>query len=206
MKTSRVRSSKRRPYKKVYYIVTEGKTTEPSYFNTEPSYFKIVGSYMPEEAQIAISCQAADRSSIDSILQKAKSLASSKSQEKDEVWVTVDQDSDSHLAHQFAQLQNWERKSPKSHIAVSAPRFEYWLLCHFEDSPTKSNAMHDAYLAQYLPGYDRKKDLDRHRGRITLPSIRHAIEVASRYPLSSYDSTKPGSDVWKLVHNLITDQ
>lgn len=199
MKTSRVRSSERRSYKKVYYIVTEGKITEPSYFS-------ILRDYIPDEAQIAISCHPADHSSINSILKKAKSLAFSKSQKKDELWVVVDQDSDSHSAHQFDQLLNWGNKLSTRHIAVSAPRFEYWLLCHFESSPTKINAMRDAYLAHFLPGYDSKKNLDRHRGKFTLQNIQHAIKVASLNPLSSYNSSAPGSDVWKLVQNLINNQ
>ena len=198
MKTSRIRSSKRRSYKKVYYIVTEGKTTEPS-------YFKIVDGYMPDDG-IAISCHPADKSSIPSILEKAKSLSAQKSQEKDEVWVVADQDLDSHLAHQFAKLMDWGNLSPKHHIAISAPRFEYWLLCHFENAPTKSNAMHDVYVAQYLPGYDRKKDLDRHKGKITIQSIQHAIKVASKSPLSSFNSTCPGSDVWRLVQAILAAQ
>lgn len=197
MKTSRTRSSSRRSYKKVYYIVTEGKTTEPS-------YFKIVAGYIANDA-IAISCQPADKSSIPSILEKAKSLASQKSQDKDEVWVVTDQDLESHLAHQFTKLMEWGDSTPNHHIAISAPRFEYWLLCHFEESPTKSNALHDGYVAQYLPGYDRKKDLDRHKGKITVQSIQHAIKVASRLPLSSYDSPTPGSDVWKLVQAILSD-
>lgn len=130
MKTSRIRSSKRRSYKKVYYIVTEGKTTEPS-------YFKIVAGYISDD-RVAISCHPADKSSIPSILEKAKSIASQKSQNKDEVWVVSDQDMDSHLAHQFTKLMEWGASSPNYHIAISAPRFEYWLLCHFEESPLKA--------------------------------------------------------------------
>lgn len=120
--------------------------------------------------------------------------------------MVADQDLDSHLAHQFAKLMDWGNLSPKHHIAISAPRFEYWLLCHFENAPTKSNAMHDVYVAQYLPGYDRKKDLDRHKGKITIQSIQHAIKVASKSPLSSFDSTCPGSDVWRLVQAILAGQ
>lgn len=198
MKTSRIRSSKRRSYKKVYYIVTEGKTTEPS-------YFKIVDGYIANDG-IAISCHPADKSSIPSILEKAKSLAAQKSQEKDEVWVVTDQDLDSHLTHQFTKLMEWGDSSSNHHVVISVPRFEFWLLCHFESSPTKNNALHDSYVAQYLPGYDRKKDLARHRSKITEQSIRHAIKVASRFPLSSYDSPTPGSDVWKLVQAILSGQ
>lgn len=199
MVTSRIRSTKRRSYKKVYYIVTEGKTTEPS-------YFRIVGSYMPDDAWIAVSCRPADKSSIPSIMEKARSTALQNIHEKDEVWVVVDQDLASHPVHQFAKLMEWENQSPKYHVAISAPRFEYWLLCHFEDSPSRSNSMHDAYVAQYLPGYDRRKDLDRHGSRITVQSIRHAIKVASRFPQCTYDSSSPGSDVWRLARAILEGQ
>lgn len=163
-------------------------------------------AYIPDDAQIAVVCQSASKSSIPSILEKAKSLAAQKSHEKDEVWTVLDQDSDSHFAHQFEKLKDWEKLSPKHHIAVSIPRFEYWLLCHFESSPSKSNAMHDVYVAKYLPGYDRKKDLERHKGKITVQSIQHAIRVASRIPLNSYHSSTPGSDVWKLVQSLLAGE
>ena len=71
---------------------------------------------------------------------------------------------------------------------------------------TKSNAKHNVYVAQYLPGYDRKKELDRHKGKITIQSIQHAIKVASKSPLSSFDSTCPGSDVWRLVQAILAGQ
>ena len=108
--------------------------------------------------------------------------------------------------YSYQSFSHWGNLSPKHHIAISAPRFEYWLLCHFENAPTKSNAMHDVYVAQYLPGYDRKKDLDRHKGKITIQSIQHAIKVASKTPLSSFDSTYPGSDVWRLVQAILAGQ
>ncbi len=196
MKTSRKRSSRRRSYKKVYYIVTEGKTTEPS-------YFRIVGSYIPHDEMVAIFCQAADASSISSILKKVKALAEHAPHERDEIWAVIDQDPGSHLPEQFAKLKGWENLSRRHHVAVSVPRFEYWLLCHFEDSPDRNDSMHDDYVARYLPGYNRKKDLTRHRSKITVQCIRHAIDVASRSPLDSYDSPYPGSDVWKLVKDLV---
>ena len=94
----------------------------------------------------------------------------------------------------------------KHHIAISVPRFEYWLLCHFEDSPSRSHSLHDTYVAQYLPGYDRRKYLDRNRSRITLQSIRHAIRVASRSPQCTYDSSCPCSNVWKLVQAILGEE
>ena len=199
MVTSKIRSSKRRSYKKVYYIVTEGKTTEPA-------YFEIVSGYIPRDAWIAISCRSADKSSIPSILDKARSVASQNMHEKDEIWIVADQDLGSHFPHQFSRLKEWESQAQKHHIAISVPRFEYWLLCHFEDSPSRSHSLHDAYVAQYLPGYDRRKDLDRNRSRITLQSILHAIRVASRSPQCTYDSSCPCSNVWKLVQAILGEE
>ena len=199
MVTSRIRSSKRHSYKKVYYIVTEGKTTEPS-------YFRIVRKYIPHDAWVAISCKPADKSSIASITDKARSIAAQNTHERDEIWVVADQDPESHLHHQFSKLMKWINQSQKHHIAISVPRFEFWLLCHFEDSPSMDHARSDTYVAHYLPDYDRRKDLVRHSGKITIQNIRHAIRVACRLPECTYNSSFPGSDVWKLVQALLTGE
>ena len=196
MKTSRKRSIRQRRYKAVYHIVTEGKITEPS-------YFKLIANYIPETAHYTISCIPADTASIPSILEKAKSVCSSQLYEQDELWVVLDQDKESHLRHQFEKLEAWIQQSPKRHLAVSAPRFEYWLLCHFEPFPKKEDSRHDSSVAKYLPGYDREKNLSRHGTKITLQTIQHAIKTASRMPLEMFDSDRPGSDVWKLVEKIV---
>lgn len=199
MKTSSKRSVKQRRYKAVFHIVTEGKITEPS-------YFKLIANYIPERAHYAISCLPADTASIPSILEKAKSVYSKQLYEQDELWVVLDQDKESHLRHQFEKLVTWIKKSPRGHLAISAPRFEYWLLCHFEDAPKKENSKHDSYVAKYLPGYDREKNLSRHGTKITTQAIQHAIEIASRTPLEGVDSERPGSNVWMLVEKLVPSQ
>ena len=199
MKTSRERSVRQRRYKAVYHIVTEGKITEPS-------YFKLIANYIPETAHYTVSCIPSDTASIPSILEKAKSVCSRQLYEQDELWLVLDQDKESHLRHQFEKLRAWIQKTPKARMAISVPRFEYWLLCHFENSPRKENSRHDSYVAKYLPGYDREKNLSRHGTKITLQAIQHAIKVASRTPLEEFDSECPGSNVWMLVEKLVPSQ
>ncbi|MGN0875619.1 MAG: RloB family protein [Akkermansia sp.] len=177
-------------------MVTEGE-------KTEESYFSIVKDYIPSEARIAISCTPSKGSAIKDILKTVKTVTARNTSSQDEVWVIVDRDAESHTIEQFKKLITWQKGSKRHFIAVSNPRFEYWLLCHFEDSPTKDGSMSDEYVARYLPGYNYRKTLDQHRSRITLQSIRHAIRTASLHPLASIDSATPGSDVWKLVQHLI---
>lgn len=196
MKTPTKRASGQRRYNKVYYIVTEGKKTEESYFD-------IVKNYIPDKAHISTSCTPSKGSAIKDILKTAKAVAEKNTNRQDEVWVIVDRDEESHTIEQFKKLITWQKESGRHHIAVSNPRFEYWLLCHFEDSPTKDSSMSDEYVARYLPGYNYRKTLDQHRSRITLQSIQHAIRTAARYPLTSVISDTLGSDVWRLVHLLI---
>ena len=196
MKTPTRRGSGQRRYNKVYYIVTEGE-------KTEESYFSIVKDYIPSEARIAISCTPSKGSAIKDILKTVKTVTARNTNSRDEVWVIIDRDAESHTIEQFKKLKTWQKESGRHHIAVSNPRFEYWLLCHFEDSPTKDSSMSDEYVARYLPGYNYRKTLDQHRSRITLQSIRHAIRTAARYPLTSVISDTLSSNVWRLVKLLI---
>ena len=58
-------------------------------------------------------------------------LKSKKLRKGDEAWIVVDKDNWSD--HDLAQLFKWALQSDSYGFALSNPKFEFWLLLHFED-------------------------------------------------------------------------
>ncbi len=123
----------------------------------------------------------------------------------DELWILVDCDAENHKPEAFQKLMKWEAEDARHHVAVSSPRFEYWLLLHFEDSPSLKNALSDSYLDQYLPGYSKSKDVSRH-GRVL---TRERVEVAVKRELSRHQRPNCehpeilGTEVAELVKRVL---
>lgn len=194
MKTRRSRRQATRKYNKVYYIIPEGRISEPAYFS-------IIRGLVPDGAGIALSCKSMRESSIPAVIRLAQKVSASNPHPNDEVWCVLDHDAESHTQAQFANLGKWEGKSPRHHVAISIPRFEYWLLAHFEDAPKARDALSDSYLATYLPGYDRTKELAAHRNLLTRERVLHAINVARA--AETHRNSSVGSGLWRLAAALL---
>ena len=50
--------------------------------------------------------------------------------EGDEAWIIVDVDTWDET--EFSQLLDWTKKDPRHHLAISNPKFELFLIMHFE--------------------------------------------------------------------------
>ena len=121
----------------------------------------------------------------------------------DQVWILVDRDPESHTEDDMQALMLWEQSSHCYHVAISNPRFEYWLLRHFEEAPTERNALDDFYVARYLPGYDTRKDVER-SARITYRAIEFAMRHAGNSPYPTCEQPNIiGSGMYLLVHELM---
>lgn len=73
----------------------------------------------------------------------------------DEAWIVVDVDT--WRDDEFAELLSWAASDPRHHLAVSNPKFELFLLMHFErgngcTTPQKV----DAALKRYWPRYGKR--------------------------------------------------
>lgn len=74
------------------------------------------------------------------------------------------------------QLHDWQSREDNYGFALSNPKFEYWLLLHFEDGKAVNSAKH-CYdrLGRHLPNY-KKNDISSHN--FTQEKIKTAIKHA----------------------------
>jgi hypothetical protein len=183
-----------RERRKVFVIATEGKETEPRYFNTfkgEP-FRKNVQTRPPKDGQ----------SSLNAIMRRLDTYAKEIGvYEDDELWLVADVD---HWSE--AMLDNLCRRCAAKgyHVAVSNPCFEFWLVLHQPHPPTPSTARACvAALDRQLGAYDKA----RYNPATLLQHVEHAIVHARRLDANTDESWPhaPGTHVYKLVERLIAD-
>ncbi len=111
-----------RRYRKMFVIATEGEKTEPSYF-----------AIFRDDLVIHVHCVKGDhKSSPKQVLHRMKQhLERNGITKTDEAWLVVDRDTWSE--EDLLQLHEWSQEASNRGFALSNPKFEYWLLLHFED-------------------------------------------------------------------------
>jgi len=144
------RTFRRRPpfrsYRKLFLIATEGARTEPIYF----------GMFDSLHATIHIKPLPAKKhdSSPPQVLKRAEEFVKEKGLgKKDEVWLVMDRDQ--WTAEQLDRVFFGCRASAFN-LAVTNPKFEYWLLLHFEDGTGVSGSRDCSQrLMRYLPNFEK---------------------------------------------------
>ena len=180
-----------RSYRKMYVLATEGTKTEPKYFNL----------FNEGEAIIHVKClKHGSGSDPEKILKVLKKYIKDKGLlVGDEAWVIVDRDK--WTEGQLNMLHNWSQSAGNYSLAVSNPKFEYWLLLHFEDgSGVNSSQECDERLLRAHPNY-KKNNIGI---RKLEPGISEAIRRAkqkdsppcAKWPLIT------GTTVYRLVEKL----
>ena len=181
----------RRRYRKLYIIATEGMKTEPQYF----SFFE------NHNSTIHVKClKQRSRNSPPQVLARMKKyLRKEALRSSDEAWLVVDKDqwNDS----QLAQLHEWSLEQENYGFALSNPKFEYWILLHFEDGAGIANSQQCSdRLKQYLPEYD--KGVDAHK--ITEKRIADAVyraKTRDNPPCADWPRTT-GTTVYRLIESI----
>jgi len=180
-----------RRYKRVFLISCEGSVTEPEYFD----FF---------QRHAIIKClRAKGKSAPQAVLERMnKEFDRTPFRKGDEAWLVVDKDdwNDS----QLAALHRWteEHSVVRRGLAVSNPRFELWLLLHFEEvaRPCPGHECTNR-LEKHLPGY--KKHLD----STTFPceSVGSAIDRARKLDQSAAKDwpRQTATTVYRLVEDLV---
>lgn len=178
-----------RRYKKLYLLATEGTETEPQYFsmfNDDQNIFKVK----------CLKCRHG--SAPPKILSELKKSLHELN-DGDEAWVVVDKDQ--WTEEQLQLLYDWSCEKEQYGFALSNPKFEYWLLLHFEDGHGVGNSKECTQrLKQHLPNYSK--------GKLELskinPGIADAIERAKRKdnPQCQKWPQITGTTVYRLVEKI----
>ena len=190
-----IRAPKERYYRRLFYVAFEGKVTEKEYFNRLQKFaISNNGLIKPIPPQENNSPAGTLQRLTDVI--RTKRLSSG-----DEIWCVIDKDR--WPQSQLDEVLLWARSSIGKivrGVALSNPKFELWLLAHFEElnlSNTSAGAVVKS-LKKYLPDYDKSLG----DWKPTKEEIVHAVERCKVFsenpPLNS-----AGSSVWELVQRII---
>ena len=186
----------RRKYRNSFFFVTEGETSEEA-------YLKIVWNRLGLREY----CNASyhhTKSSIPAMLATAAKVekdSTFKPKKGDELWIILDYDEQCHFPERYEELSAWEKGKPYRHVAISTPRFEYWLLMHVDERPSKDKCMSDDYMQGKIPHF---KKLPIGTTAITEPGILAAMERANAASIPSCDTPSvTGSGLGQLILRLI---
>jgi hypothetical protein len=118
----------------------------------------------------------------------------------DEAWLVVDKDS--WTEKQLLLLNHWALSQENYRLALSNPKFEFWLLLHFEDGDGVTNSRNcSEHLKRHMPDYDKGIDIS----KITHHRIISAIKRATKRdnPPCVDWPRNTGTTVYRLVENII---
>ncbi|MDP8246731.1 MAG: RloB family protein [Candidatus Tritonobacter lacicola] len=189
----RRRRGKRR-YRKMYIIATEGAKSEPQYFDL----------FNSKNATIHIKClknRGHGRDPVKVLKELKQYINDEGIRAGDEAWAVVDRDQ--WTDEQLNELHQWRQSAENYGLAVSNPKFEYWLLLHFEEGSgvTSSRACTDRLL-RYLPHYEKGHiEVDK-----LLLGIQSAITRAKQkdHPPCTDWPRNTGTTVYRLVEKLLS--
>ncbi|MFH1138539.1 MAG: RloB family protein [Pseudomonadota bacterium] len=181
-----------RRIRKLFVIAAEGAVTEPGYFDL----------FNNQRAVIQVNClKNRDKSSPLQVLTRMKRyLKEEDLKHPDEAWLVVDKDR--WTDEQLTQLLDWSKKAENYGFALSNPKFEYWLLLHFEDGAGVASSRECSNrLKKHLPGYDKRFEA----GKISIEMVEEAIRRARGRgnPSGATWPTTFGSTVYRLVESIL---
>ena len=179
-------------YRRLFVIATEGEKTEPRYF-----------ALFNDTSVIRVRClKCRGESSPAQVLKRMeRHLREEDLRNSDEAWLVVDRDT--WRAEELHELHAWSQRSANHGFALSNPKFEYWLLLHFEDgSGVGTSPECSRRLRRYLPGYD--KDVDPRKFPIENRSKAVQRAKARDQPPCKDWPRQPGqTTVYRLVARLL---
>jgi uncharacterized protein YpiB (UPF0302 family) len=191
MKSRFRRPEGQRRYKKMFIIVAEGTVTEQEYFQL-----------LDDESIVRVRClkNRKNLSPNEALLRVREHVRKESLEKTDEAWVVVDKDSwkEEHLD----ELHKWAQGRSNYGFALSNPKFEFWLLLHFEDAKgVGTSEQCSKKLAKHLPGYNKHVD----RQKFTHERIKAATDRAKKRdtPPCAGWPRNTGTTVYKLVEKIL---
>jgi hypothetical protein len=182
-----------RTYRKLFVIATEGT-------NTERQYFELFNHL---DAIIHVKCLPTKQSdSPTSLLKKMDlHLRTEELKSTDEAWLVIDRDH--WLEIHLDRLVEWSRTHTNRHLALSNPKFEYWLLLHFDEgNHVKSSSDVMIRLKRHLPAYDKSIE----PAWFTVERVKQAIVNAKKRdspPCADWPRNQGCTTVYRLVEQLL---
>lgn len=137
-----------RSYRKVCWISAEG--------SSEQDYFRMnVFKELPDVAvKFPRNIHPSRRNPSQVLARFRKSMAKG-FRPGDEAWLVVDVDTWDES--EFDEILAWEKSSPQFHLAISNPKFELFLVMHFERAGGCTTAsVVDERLKRYMPGFKKR--------------------------------------------------
>ena len=186
------RPSGKRRYRKMFVLATEGSKTESQYFAIFNDQNLVVhikflkGGYSSAPPQV--------------LARMRDHLEKEDLKNSDEAWLVVDKDQ--WTDDQLSQLHEWAQEADNYGFALSNPKFEFWLLLHFEDGNGVSNSQTcSKRLERYLPGYDKDISV----GKISGGMVAEAGNRAKKWdtPACRDWPRNTGTTVYRLVENIL---
>lgn len=182
-----------RRYRKLFIISVEGARTEPQYFSI----------FNRGQSVVKVAClKSANDSAPAKVLNRMKQYLREQSLRKsDEAWLVVDKDQWSD--EQLAELYDWSNQKGNYGFALSNPKFEYWLLLHFEDGVGVSSSRNCVdRLRRHLPDYEKYVDVT----KFSDDRIREAIvrgRIRDNPPCADWPRSMGITTVYRLVEKLV---
>lgn len=179
---------------KKFVIFSEGK-------NTEPEYFEALANGIPKTLidLIIVKAAGAPKTIGKKALERKKSIKKDRNsfEENDEVWVVFDRDEHDAVKETIDNLS-----SQDVGVAFSNPCFEVWLILHYTDFD-KSIGRHDVQkeLEAICEGYSRKngKKAD---FKALVSNVEAAEARAAKMNKRRENEGMPLQAPWTSVHNL----
>ena len=178
--------------KNLIIVATEGKVTEPAYFE---KLNKIQGRFLIEVAEYI-------DSSPKHVLQALKNRA--KLSEIDthvKLWVVVDRDK--HHKHHFEEIVTWCKSNHQYGLAISNPCFELWLIFHHESTNQFENHKFCQEYCRKKFGYRKNKP---NFTKLKISDVKDAVKRAKKidktnslgWPIESGCST-----VYRIIEDYV---
>lgn len=182
-----------REYRDVCWVSAEG-WTEKDYLRMDVFKNAPVAVRFPKDIH-------PDRRNPAAVLKRfQKAMRTEDFRKGDEAWIVVD--IDMWKEEEFAELLNWAESDSRHHLAISNPKFELFLVMHFErGSGCTTPQKIDATLKRYWPRYDKRVNAT----RFSLDEVKAAVKAA-RMKRAGCQDVIPASgmtDIYLLVERLI---
>ena len=192
-KDSLTRRTGTRKYRPICWVSAEG-LTEKDYFSMDVFREARATVRFPKNVH-------PDRRNPAAVLKRfQKALRTEDFRTEDEAWIVVDVDEWDR--REFEKLTAWAQADARHHIAISNPKFELFLVMHFEKGNGCTTAPKiDAALKRHMPDYDKRL----RRGQFTASQVRAAAANArSKRASCESEIPDPGmTDAFLLVESLI---